>query len=58
MIRDYTTGKTKFVQMLINAPDGRFGTNRLVGGWFKNSALFEAKKYPKEMIIDVFDSEV
>jgi len=56
-IRDFTTGKTEFVQLVINAPDGRF-PNRMVGGLFKNSALFEAKKYPKEMLIDIFDSEV
>ncbi len=57
MIRDFTTGKTEFVQMIVTAPDGRFGGKPIKGGLTKKSAVFDAKKkYPKEMTIDIFDS--
>ncbi len=57
MIIDNTTGKTKFVQLKISAPDGRFNQETMKGGIDKKTALFTAKQYPKEMIIDLFDSE-
>ena len=56
MIRDYTTGKTKFVQIKVSAPDGRFDTEPVKGGIDKKTAMHEAKQYPKFMIIDIFDS--
>ena len=57
MIRDFTKGKEKFVQIKVSTPDGRGGHEPIKGGFNKKSALFEAKKYPKEMIIDLFDSK-
>jgi len=57
MIRDFTTGKTKFVQLLINSPDQRGGTKTIRGGLTKKSALFEAKKHPDYLIIDILDSK-
>jgi len=57
-IRDFTTGKTKFVQMIVTAPDGRFQGEPIRGGIDKKTAMFDSKnKYPKEMIIDIFDSK-
>ena len=56
-IRDFTTGKTKFVQMLVTAPDGRFGGKPIKGGMDKRTALFEANKYNSDMVIDIFDSK-
>ncbi|MCK5022777.1 MAG: hypothetical protein KAS04_01255 [Candidatus Aenigmarchaeota archaeon] len=58
MLRNFTTGKTKFVQIKVSAPDGRFNTDALKGGIDLKTAMFEAKKYPKEMTIDIFDSKV
>lgn len=57
MVRDYTTGKTKFVQILVSAPDGRFAQENIKGGLDKKSAVHEAKQYPKTMIVDLFDSK-
>ncbi|NIA11827.1 MAG: hypothetical protein GWP10_19405 [Nitrospiraceae bacterium] len=57
MIRDHTTGKTKFVQLLIDTPDMR-APNRLVGGLTKASAMFECKRYPDVFVMNIFDSEV
>lgn len=58
MIRDFTTGKTKFVQMIITAPDGRFQGEPIKGGLDKRTALFDAKtKYPEEMTIDILDNQ-
>lgn len=57
MIRDFTTGKTKFVQVLINSPDGRGGTKTIKGGLTKKTAVFEANKYPEEVIKDLIDSK-
>lgn len=57
MIRDFTTGKTKFVQIKISAPDGRFAQETNKGGLDKKSAIHEAKQYSKIMIIDIFDSK-
>ena len=57
MIRDYTTGKTKFVKIKISAPDGRFERECVKGGIDKKTAIYEAKKFPKRIIIDIFDSE-
>jgi len=56
-IRDFTTGKTKFVQMIINSPDGRFPGKPFKGGLDKRTIIFEAKKYPQDMIVDLFDSK-
>ncbi len=56
MIRNYTTGKTKFVFYQVTAPDGRFQGEKRVGGIDIKTALYEAKQYPKEMIICIFDS--
>jgi hypothetical protein len=56
MIRDYSTGKTKFVKMKISSPDGRFNQDFIEGGLTKKTALFEAKSYDKMMIIQIFDS--
>ena len=56
-IRDFTTGKTKFVQMIVTAPDCRFQGEPIKGGIDKKTAMFETKKYPKEMTIDIFDSK-
>lgn len=56
MIKDYTTGKSKFVQIKVQAPDGRFNQQTLKGGIDKKTALFESKKYPQEIIIMLFDS--
>jgi hypothetical protein len=55
MIRDLTTGETKFVQLIINSPDGR-ATDSLKGGITKKTALFEAKKYP-DNVCDIIDSK-
>ncbi len=55
-IRDFTTGKTKFVQMVVTAPDGRFQGEPIKGGIDKRTALFEAKKYHPNMSIDILDS--
>ena len=56
MIRDYSTGKTKFVQIKVSSPDGRFGQEPERGGITKKTAIFIARQYPKAMIIDIFDS--
>ena len=56
MIRDFSTGLTKFVKYTVIAPDGRFGTNTFKGGITLALAKFEAKKYDKMIIIDIFDS--
>ena len=56
-IRDFTTGKTKFVKIVVTAPDGRFQGKPIKGGLDKKSAMFEAKKYPEEMSIGIFDSK-
>jgi len=56
MIRNYTTGKTKFVQIRITAPDGRFD-KVIKGGIDLKTALFECKKYPKSFILDILDSK-
>lgn len=37
--------KTKFYAVIINAPDGRFGTKTLKGGLDKKTAEHEAKSY-------------
>lgn len=58
MIKDFSTGKTKFVQYKVMAPDGRFQTETVKGGIDLKTALFEAKQYDKRMIIHIFDSEV
>ena len=56
-IRDFTTGKTKFVQMIVTAPDGRFQGEPVRGGIDKKTAIFDAKnKYQKDMTIDILDS--
>jgi hypothetical protein len=46
MIRDYTTGKSKFVQIKVSAPDGRFSQDSIKGGLDKKTAMHEAKQYP------------
>lgn len=56
MIRDFTTGKTKFVRLIINTPDGR-SKKVLKGGLDKKTARFEVGKYPKEFIFDILDSK-
>lgn len=57
MIRDRTTGKTKFVQLLIDTPDMR-APSKIVGGLTKASALFECKRHPDMFVMNIFDSEV
>ena len=57
MIKDFTTGKTEFVQMKIHAPDGRFGQENVKGGIDKKTAIYEAKLYPKGILIELFDSK-
>lgn len=57
MIKDFTTGETEFVQIKVSAPDGRFPTETIKGGIDLRTALFEAKKYDKQMIIEIFDSQ-
>lgn len=54
MIRDLTTGKTKFVQLIISSCDGR-ATDIIKGGIDKKNALFKANKY-SESICDIIDS--
>ena len=56
MIKNFTTGKTKFVRYRIISPDGRFNSDWKEGGIDLKTIMFEAKKYPKEMIIEIFDS--
>ena len=59
MIKDYTTGKTKFVMYIVNSLDGRFDNNeKNQGGIDLKSALHEIKFYDKQMIICIFDSEI
>ena len=55
MIRDFTTGKTKFVQLKIISPDGR-AEKTLKGGIDKKTAKFESQKYDNTFICDIFDS--
>lgn len=57
MNRDFTTGVTKFVRLVISSPDGR-DIKVIKGGITKKTAKFEANKYPKECIKDIFDSDV
>lgn len=57
MIRDYTTGKTKFVKYVVAAPDGRFSTDMHEGGIDLKTAKHEAKQYPPEMTITILDSK-
>jgi len=56
MIRNYSTGATKFVKYIVNAPDGRFGAKKINGGITLKTAMFHAKQYDEKMIIDIFDS--
>lgn len=45
-------------QIIITAPDGRFGTTTIEGGLNKKAALFQAKKYKEAgHIVRVFDKK-
>ena len=45
-------------QIILTAPDGRFGTSIIEGGLNKKAAKFQAKRY-KEMghIVKIFDKQ-
>jgi len=55
MIKNFTTGKTKFVKYRVIAPDGRFNNDWKEGGIDLKTAIFEAKRYPQKMLIEIFD---
>ena len=58
MIKNLTTGKTKFVQYSVNAPDGRFSSELHKGGITLQTALHEAKQLEvkdKRLIITIFE---
>ena len=56
MIKDYSTGATRFVSYTISAPDGRFQGEKIIGGITHQTATHEAKQYDKHMIFSIFDS--
>ena len=56
MIRDYSTGKTRFVSYTIAAPDGRFQGGKNMGGITHQTAMYEARQTDKHMIFSIFDS--
>ena len=58
MIQDYSTGNTRFVSYTINAPDGRFQSEKVMGGITHQLAIHEAKGYDKSIIFTIFDSIV
>jgi len=58
MIRDYSTGKTRFVFYTIAAPDGRFQGEKSIGGITRQTAMHEARQIDKHMLFSIFDSEL
>lgn len=53
----YEKGQSKFYRLVINAPDGRFGGNDIVGGLEEKSALHDAKQLTEMgMYVDMFPS--
>jgi len=56
MIRDCSTGKTRFVFYTIAAPDGRFQGEKNIGGITHQTAMHKARQTDKYMIFSIFDS--
>lgn len=56
MIRNFTTGKTKFVKYKVFTPNFRFPGCMQEGGIDLQTAIFQAKQYNKNFTIDIFDS--
>lgn len=56
MIKDYSTGETRFVFYTVNAPDGRFQGERNIGGITHQTAMHEANQHDKHIVFSIFDS--